>query len=383
MRILTLTCEYPPVGGGGATVCQVLAQALARAGHEVDVLTARMPGLADEEWIGGVRVVRANGWRRHRHYSTTLEQASFMLPMLRRGQALAAERAYDLVHGHFIVPTGVIARRLAHRHGIPYVITAHGSDVPGYNPDRFALVHRLIGPAWRGVLHEAAAITSPSAFVRRLIRTQVDVAVDVIPNAFDAVAVSAVPKRRRVLAVTRLIERKGIQHLIAALAGLGRDVECVIAGDGPQRAELERQAQAVGLPIRFTGFLDRHALQALYASANIFVLPSSRENFPMVLLEAMNAGCAVITTTHPGCAEVVGEAALKVPPDDSVALRTALATLLDHPAQARALASAGRERASSFGSGEVARRFTGLFERCATRSFRQPQISHVTVPQRE
>jgi hypothetical protein len=79
-RILTLTCEYPPVGGGGATAGQVLAEALADAGHTVDVLTARMTGLAAEEAIGGVRVLRVRGWRRQRHYSTSLEQASFSGP---------------------------------------------------------------------------------------------------------------------------------------------------------------------------------------------------------------------------------------------------------------------------------------------------------------
>lgn len=383
MRILTLTCEYPPVGGGGATVCQVLAQALVRAGHEVDVLTAKMADLAREEWVGGVRVVRAGGWRRQRHHSTAFEQASFMLPMLLRGRTLVAKRAYDLVHAHFVIPTGLIARHLARSHGLPYVVTAHGSDVPGYNPDRFALIHRLIGPAWHSVLDEAAAVTSPSTFVRGLIRTRANIAVDVIPNAYDAVGPVAVPKRRRVLTVTRLVERKGIRHLISALAGLERDVECIIAGDGPQRAELERQAQASALPIRFTGFLDRHALQSLYASADIFVLPSSQENFPMVLLEAMAAGCAVVTTTHPGCAEVVGEAALKVPADDVGALREALATLLDNPELNRALASAGRERASRFASGAVASRFAGLFERCAKRPAEHVQVVQVPVPQRD
>ena len=364
MRILTLTCEYPPVGGGGATVCQVLAQALVRAGHEVDVLTARMPGLTDEEWTGGVRVVRAGGWRRQRHYSTALEQASFMLPMLQRGQKLADSCAYDLVHAHFVVPTGIVARRIARRHGVPYVVTAHGSDVPGYNADRFALLHRLIGPAWADVLSEASAVTSPSAFVKKLIRNRADIAVDVIPNAFDAAGASAMPRRRRVLTVARLVERKGVQHLIEAMAGLDGGVECVVVGDGPMRASLEERARALALPITFTGFLDRDALQAVYASASIFVLPSTCENFPMVLLEAMAAGCAVVTTTHPGCAEVVGDAGLKVPPGDPAALRAAVAGLLAAPDQIAACGRAARERARRFASAEVAGRFTGLFERC-------------------
>lgn len=364
MRLLTLTCEYPPIGGGGATAARVLAEALVRTGHEVDLLTAGMPGLPAEETVGGVRVLRVAGWRRRRHYSTSAEQASFLLPMLRRGLALAADGRYDLIHAHFVVPTGTVARWIGRQHQLPYVVTAHGSDVPGYNPDRFASLHRLIAPAWRAVVADAAAVTSPSAFVRTLIQRRAPLPVELIPNPHDAQAPAARPKRQRVLAAARLVQRKGIQHLIAALAGLGQEAECVIAGDGPLRPELEAAARAQGLAIEFTGFLSREALAELYASASIFVLPSLQENFPMVLLEAMSAGCAVITTDHPGCVEVVGGAALIVPAGDSAALGGAIRTLLADPARLAALQQAGRERASRFASARVAALFTRLFERC-------------------
>ena len=379
MRILTLTCEYPPVGGGGATAAQVLAQALVGAGHAVDVLTARMPGLAAEETVGGVRISRVSGWRRQRHYSTSLEQASFMWPMLRRGLELAARQRHDLIHAHFVVPTGGITRHIARRQGIPYVVTAHGSDVPGYNPDRFALLHRVIGRAWQTVLADAAAVTSPSAFVRELIRARARVPVDVIPNPFDAASRAPAPKRRRVLAAARLVQRKGVQHLIEALAGLDRDIECVIAGDGPLRAELEALARSQGLRIKFTGFIDREALARLYASASIFVLPSLQENFPMVLLEAMSAGCAVITTDHPGCREVVGNAALTTPAGDSEALRDRLALLLADPERVAALGEAGRNRAAAFASELVAGRFAALVEHCLRPTGRQARAGRPAV----
>jgi glycosyltransferase involved in cell wall biosynthesis len=342
----------------------VLAEALVRAGHEVDVLTAAMPGLAAEELIGGVRVLRVRGWRRERHYSTSLEQASFLWPMLRRGQALVAERRHELIHAHFVVPTGIVARRLARQVGIPYVVTAHGSDVPGYNPDRFAFLHRLIHPVWHSVVADAAAITSPSSFVRQLIQARAGFAVEVIPNPFDAASNAAASKRRRVLAVARLVHRKGLQFLIEALAGLGRETECVIAGDGPLRLELEAQARAEGLAVEFTGFIAREALAHHYASASIFVLPSLQENFPMVLLEAMSAGCAVITTDQAGCAEVVGDAGLTVPAGDSTALRRTLELLLADPDRVRALGEAARQRVVRFASASVAGQFANLFERC-------------------
>ena len=83
----------------------------------------------------------------------------------------------------------------------------------------------------------------------------------------------------------------------------------------------------------------------------------------MVMLEAMSAGCAVITTDHPACAELVGDAGITVPAGDSRALRDAVATLLANPERVAVLARLGRKRAAAFASARVAERFTALFER--------------------
>ena len=69
--ILTVCCEYPPVGGGGATACQALAEALVRAGHRIDVVTSGMRGLAPFEEQNGVRIHRVRGLRRSGRHSLT------------------------------------------------------------------------------------------------------------------------------------------------------------------------------------------------------------------------------------------------------------------------------------------------------------------------
>jgi glycosyltransferase involved in cell wall biosynthesis len=98
----------------------------------------------------------------------------------------------------------------------------------------------------------------------------------------------------------------------------------------------------------------------------IFVLPSESENFPIVLLEAMAAGLAIITTRGTGCAEVVGEAALLVPPKDVAALRAALCRLLCEPALRAALGAAARRRLTeNFGWPVVAREHVALYQRHA------------------
>jgi len=359
VRFLMLTCEYPPIGGGAATVCRFLGRALVGLGHEVDVVTAGMSGLPAMEMDDGVRILRTGGYRRMRHYSTALEQATFLYPTYRTAARLLRERHYDVIHAHFVVPTGWVACRLGRRFGVPYAVTAHGSDVPGYNPDRFALMHRLLMPLWRRVLREASWVTSPSRFLADLLRRRCPVPVTVIPNPF---AFERLPRRRRrnmILAVSRLVPRKGVQFLVEAMRSLPPDWELVVAGDGPSRAALERQAE--GLPVRFTGFLPHERVAELYAEAAIFVLPSLVENFPMVLLEAMNAGCAVVTTDAYGCGELAERAGVLVRPEDSEGLHRTLARLIADPAERERLGAAARARAAEFTPEKVASRFVALF----------------------
>ena len=368
MRILTLCCEYPPIGGGGATVCAALAKALVKGGHEVDVVTAGMAGLPARARLGGVEVHRVGGFRHSASYSTALEQSSFVLPMYRSARRLATRQGYDIIHCHFIVPTGLVAWLLRRSHGLPYVLTAHGSDVPGYNMDRFSQLHRLIAPGWRHVVRRAAAVTSPSRFLGGLLARQLPVAIDVIPNAMDpVVGGTAARVPGQILTVSRLVERKGVQFLLRALAGSELAVAPIVAGDGPYLPELRRQADALGVPIRFTGHMAREELSDLYAAAAIFVFPSLEENFPMVLLEAMSAGCAIVTTSAAGCAELVGEAAVLVPPGDVERLRREVLALTQDPARAAALGARARARARQFDANRVAGRYLELFRRVAGR----------------
>src|SRR5690606_9915093 len=311
MNILSLTYEYPPVGGGGGVVAAALNAQLCAQGDQVRVVTSRMAGQPEREIRDGVEILRTPCVRRHRHYTTAAELATTLLPAWRSAARLIAADRPDVIHAHFVLPSGFIAWRLSRRFGIPFVLTAHGSDIPGYNPDRFGLWHTALRPVWRRIAKGAAAITSPSRFLAGLIRRQCpDFPVDVIPNGFAPAADTPSRKRDLVLVVARLFPRKGVQHFLDAVQRLARhgDWEFVVAGDGPYLETLRNQARILGSPVRFIGFVSQEELRGYYQAARIFVFPSIRENFPMVLLEAMDAGCAVITTDAEGCAEVVGDA---------------------------------------------------------------------------
>lgn len=271
---------------------------------------------------------------------------------------------YDVIHCHFIVPSGAIAAALSRRFRVPYVLTAHGSDVPGYNPDRFGVLHRIIHPLWRRIVDGACAVTTPSGFLRQLLQSCIDVPVTLIPNSFDVPPPGSVPRGNRILAVSRLFERKGMQFLIDAFRRLNCDWELVIAGDGPYLKSLRSLSEELGAKVKFTGFVTGESLRDLYASAKIFVLPSVQENFPVVLLEAMGAGNAVITTRGSGCEEVIGSAGLLVERANPGELADAMQRLIRDEQQRIHYGRSARERVLEFGEKTIARRFESLLEDC-------------------
>lgn len=348
MRILSLTYEYLPIGGGGSRVAAAINEELARRGDDVTVLTSAMKGLPDRERSAGVEIHRAPCIRRHHHYTTAAELMTTLWPAYRRGAELIERARPDVIHTHFVLPSGVVAWALSRRFRIPYVLTAHGSDVPGYNPDRFKFLHRLLSLSWRRILDDAAAVTSPSRFLARLMhRNGCRRAVTIVPNGHWPLARLGEARRHRILVVARMFPRKGIQHFIDAVAGMDNGWEMVIAGDGPYRAELEAKARRITPKVRFVGFVGPEALRMLYESSRILVFPSIQENFPMVLLEAMDAGCAVVTANAEGCAEVVGDAGIVVPKANPAGIRAALERLVADPALCDELASRGERRAAS------------------------------------
>lgn len=366
MNLLSLTYEYPPIGGGGGVVAAALNEELCARGHQVRVVTSRMHELAAAEVSNGVEIHRTACIRRYRHYTTAPELATTLWPAYRKAAELILQRRPDVIHAHFVLPSGLIAWQLSRRFGIPFVLTAHGSDIPGYNPDRFGVLHAALRPVWRRITCAASAVTSPSAYLANLIQRQCPgLHVDVVPNGFTPRFTAALPKRNLVLVVARLFPRKGVQHFIEAvrqLAGHG-DWEFVVAGDGPYMESLRNQALALGSPVRFVGFISHGELATYYQAARIFVFPSIRENFPMVLLEAMDAGCAVITTDAEGCHEVVGDSGVVVPAGDARAIAAQLAGLMADPRRSDRLAEQARNRSARFHWDRICDLYSGVFRR--------------------
>ena len=136
-------------------------------------------------------------------------------------------------------------------------------------------------------------------------------------------------KTNEVLCVSRILERKGLQHLLEAAKGLEHPPRIHIVGDGPYAEALRRRAAELELDVVFHGWLDNDGpeIDGLFRRCGIFALPSSSENFPVSLLEAMSSSMAIITTEGGGCEDVVGDAGMLTAYGDVQALGRALERL--------------------------------------------------------
>ncbi|HET8625298.1 MAG TPA: glycosyltransferase family 4 protein [Gemmatimonadales bacterium] len=359
LDILMLSIEYPPVGGGASPLTRGLARGLAQRGHRVDVITMRQGRLAAEENDGAVRVFRVASLRARPERSRLHELAAYAIAATIRARGLIARRRYDVCHVQFVLPTGCVAYALRrHPNFPPYVITAHGTDVPGHNPHRFTGLHRFSPPIIRPILRGAAGLIVPSEALGQLVRNRFGEVVPPlipIPSAVDAERFGERPKEARALVATRLNQGKGVHHVIEAMAALREHgYELDVAGEGPERSGLERLARERKVTASFHGWLPRASVDTLYERSGIFVLASAAENFPVSLLEAMAARCAVVATRVGGIPEVVGDTALLVEPNSGGALVEALRALMLNPAMARELGErAARRVRDRFGWSEA------------------------------
>lgn len=242
-----------------------------------------------------------------------LSMRQCLLKLLRQGHR------FDLIDAHYFYPDGVAAVRLARAFNLPVTVTARGTDIN--------LIPEF--PTPRRMILEAAAradglITVCQALKDRMV--ELGVAADrvtVLRNGVDLVlfhpgnreaARRALGVHRRTLAsVGHLIERKGHHHVITALSQIP-ETDLLIAGEGPERAALEKLAARLGVAdrVRFLGSLSQERLAEVYRAADALVLASSREGWANVLLEAMACGTPVVASSVWGTPEVVADPAAGV-----------------------------------------------------------------------
>ena len=364
MKLLFLNYEFPPLGGGAGNATKNLAYAFTQSGHEVTVITTWFKGLNADEVCDGYRILRVRSRRKRLDRSNTMEMLSYVFHARRRASRLMHEEgAPDAVICFFALPTGLVAFHLRKRFGIPYILSLRGGDVPGFLPDELGLLHQLTAPLSARIWKYASHIVANSRGLQELAEhtaTRFGKRVAYIPNGVDAETFRPAlrpPDTFTILHVGRLTAQKGTAQLLEALRILHDDAEheafrCIIAGDGPLRVELERQAQRLdlGKHIVFLGWVGRAELPALYRRASVFVLPTAEEGMANVILEAMASGLPIITTNARGNEELVedGVNGVLLSSREPATIAAALRLFQDDSARTARTGQEGRKRSMQY-----------------------------------
>ncbi len=311
MNILVLNYEFPPLGGGASPVSRDISIQLAGLGHKVTVVTMGYKGLPKYEELGGVKVYRVKCWRSHKSACMPWEQYTYLLAVRQFMRKHMLTHQYDVCHTHFIIPTGEAAYWVYRHFHIPYVITAHGSDVEGYNQKKYMKVmHVLLRPFWKKIVRNAKGVIAPSEYLLGLMKREMRTGdYTLIPNGLDIDRYGKLylendVKEKRILLMGRMQKSKNMQTVISALAkvNLG-DWKVDILGDGPYREELEKLVKDCQLPdtVIFHGWIDNATREQLFflKKASIYITASHFENCPMAVLETIAAGCYPLLSDIP------------------------------------------------------------------------------------
>jgi glycosyltransferase involved in cell wall biosynthesis len=304
---------------------------------DVDVLAERRGRWRDLLWLLARRPAAclADGLRRRRR-----RREEWVRPL--RGLAGAARRAMqsgdEHLHAHFAAGAALDALRLAGLTGLPYSVTAHAYDI-------FARPRNL-----REKLERAELVFTGCAYNVGHLRALVPAAdVHEIVMGVDAAAFRRsrpLPGGRDVLAVGRLVEKKGFGVLVDAAARLG-DVRVRIVGDGPLRAVLEARIARTGAPVELLGGRPPAAVLAALEEADVLAMPcvvardGDRDSMPVVVKEAMAMELLVVASDEVGLPEcVLAPWGFLAAPGDAEALAAALREALARAPEERAAAGA-------------------------------------------
>lgn len=294
---------------------------------EVTVLVPAAPGAADREELEGVQVVRYHYFPIHS--LETLCYPGAIVPRIREKKVrgllvpwlfvslyvhlFKMRREYDIVQANWLIPQGIVQSFIKK----PYVVTGHGGDVTSLNKGILKVLKKRC-------LKNAAGVTAVS-------QPLMDVLNGIYENPKQAVISMGCDTamfgqeyrvenyfgqgdKKVVLFVGRLAEKKGVSYAIEAMRQVNNAI-LVIAGDGPLKSKLQRQAERVqkesGSTILFLGAKTHEELKGIYASADLFVMPSitakdgDKEGFGLVILEAFTSGLPIVASRSGGITDIV------------------------------------------------------------------------------
>lgn len=298
MKIAILVNLFPPKWLAGTEIATYyIAEYLAQRGHEVHVITSLDEGLPEESYEKGFHIHRLP--RIEIRFIGVLIFWADIIRVLRKIKP-------DIVHAQSLI-SGMPAL-LSHKLlKIPYVIYGRGSDV--YLPDWFTKLTA------KGILKNASTVIALTEHMKDAMQAIYSRDVIIVPNGINLNEVAEREAEggnpgKKILFVGRLHPVKGTQYLLGAMSIVHRELpeaKLILVGDGEEREHLETLTDNLGIRecVEFAGRVPHERVKDYMNQAEVFVLSSLSEGFPVTILEAMACGLPVVATRVGGVPDII------------------------------------------------------------------------------
>jgi glycosyltransferase involved in cell wall biosynthesis len=356
-----LVGPLPPPSGGMANQTRQLARLLGEAGISVELVQVNRP--YRPEWIGGLRGLRA---------------CFRLVPYLHSLWRCAGR--VDLIHvmansgwaWHLCAAPAVWIARLR---SVPVIVNYRGGEAEVFLERQ----SRWVKPT----LRHANSVVVPSGFLESIFR-RFAVATEIVPNIIDLDRFHprpSLPDGHHLVVARNLEDLYDIPTALRAFANVRTthpDATLTVAGSGPKLAALQALCRELGIGdgVQFTGRLDNDRMAELYREASLVLNPSTADNMPISLLEALASGVPIVSTNVGGIPHLVedGVNALLVPPREPTAMAAAALRVFAEPALASSMRRCGLDAASRYTWAQVRPRLFDVY----ARALGVPSLSHCT-----
>lgn len=392
VNLLLLTHNYPRYEGDHSGVfLKLLAIKLLQFNIRGIILAPHDQDTAEQEQSDGITIhrfryasndseenlaYRGNMQQRIASFSGLLKFRNYLNSFEESARRLIEANDISCIAGHWLLPAGIVMKRLMHNVNLPLVLSSHGTDI--------RMIGKLGGQPYRyfrSLAHRLHRWTTVSSYLRdEILRLDPSLKdkMEVLPLPHDETLFSVDPAIERnpnlVVCVAHYTEQKRVGGLIEAFGKVAAripEARLELYGGGPLRQQLNDLIKEKNLTRQVSLFdaVPQKQLRSIYNRASIVVLNSHREGFGLTLSEAMLCGAATIGTASGGIPDIIehDRRGLLVPVNDNTALAEAILRLMENHSERDQLAEQGQQFAmENYASTPLAKRYAEIIHSAIT-----------------
>ncbi len=380
LNVLMVNYEFPPIGGGGGTTTRFLAKYMVKLGVDVNILTAKPTPQDTYDHPDGFKLLYVGPVKKKQTTTHIPELAKFMLTVMYYAKSVIKTTTPDLIHCFFAIPSGCFGLYCKKKFNIPYITSALGADVPGFNigDKRLNLYHGVTKSLSKAVWNNSDYVVANSPALQTICKQfspRQDI--KVITNGVDSEVFY--PKSNyqtnqnevQLLYVSRLTLQKGIWTLIKACGILSQkgivNFKLTIVGEGHLKDEMFSLIDKYKIrdKINFLGWKKLEELPDIYRSADIFILPSVMEGMASVTLQAIASGLPIIVSRVEGNEDVLEEGynGLSAEYNNPTDFADAIEKLIKQPELRKKMSKNSIEKSKQFTWESIAKKYLELYEK--------------------